>query len=278
LSEEPLRLEVLYEAPGLPVQRLPAVLEERYGGGLGFSAPVLYGNLVSTVDGITALDGETPPSVVAAGSTADRFVMGLLRAFAGAVVIGASTLRAEPRHLWTAGKVHPASADGFAALRASLGLATDPRLVVVSASGAVDPVPPLEHGALVLTSTAGAERLRGSLPAASTLRAIGDGPALDGESIVAAIRDEGHGTILTEGGAMLIGTLLGAGALDELFLTVSPRLAGARTAAGRRGVVEGVAFGPRELVAGRLLSVRRHDSHVFLRYAVGGSDSTTGTS
>jgi riboflavin biosynthesis pyrimidine reductase len=55
--------------------------------------------------------------------------------------------------------------------------------------------------------------------------------------------------------------------MDELFLTVSPVLAG-RAAGARLGLVEGVELVPQTRVAGRLRSVRTHGSHLFLRYAL----------
>jgi riboflavin biosynthesis pyrimidine reductase len=260
-----LQLETLFETPDLPRSGLPEPLARRYGGDLGFRAPVLYGNLVSTVDGITALDEDTPPAVVACHSTADRFVMGLLRACADAILIGASTLRAEPRHLWRPEKVYADGAPAFAELRRALGLAERPRLVLVTASGQLDPaLPALADGATVLTTRDGAGRLSGS--SWLTIRALGDGPLLEGRRIVAAIRKEGHRRVLTEGGPHLIGTLLKAEGLDELFLTISPALAGDRLVAGRRGIVEGARFDAGTLRAADLLSVRRHGSHLFLRY------------
>ncbi|MGH2688658.1 MAG: dihydrofolate reductase family protein [Actinomycetota bacterium] len=240
-----------------------------YGGGLGFRSPVLYANLVSTVDGITALDEGTSPAVVAAGSKADRFVMGLLRAFAGAIVVGASTVRAEPRHQWLPEKVHPAGAAAFAELRRRLGLPARPELIVVTASGRIDPaLPAFGGGALVLTTAAGAVALGSDLPAPLRVRVLGDGPLLGGREIVEAVRGEGHQVVLTEGGPHLIGTLLETDLLDELFLTVSPVFAGDRGVPGRRGLVEGVRFGPDGLRPADLLSTRRHGSHLFLRYAL----------
>jgi riboflavin biosynthesis pyrimidine reductase len=256
---------------------LPPHLGKAYGGSLGFRSPVLFGNLVATVDGITALDDQTPPAAVADRSTADRFVMGLLRACAEAILVGASTLRAEPRHRWLPEKAFPAAAADFAELRAALGLPERPRLVVVTASGDLDPaLPALADEATVLTTRAGAERLRSAAGAALPalrIRALGEGPLLDGNLIVDAVRREGHRTVLTEGGPHLIGALLEAQRLDELFLTVSPLLAGDRFVPGRRGVVEGVHFGPERRGRGglrraSLLSVRRHDSHLFLRYVL----------
>jgi hypothetical protein len=90
-------LDVLFEKSGLPSYDLPADLERLYGGGLGFEAPRLYANFVSSLDGVVALEGEKHSSQMISGqSEADRFVMGLLRACADAVLIGAGTLRAAP--------------------------------------------------------------------------------------------------------------------------------------------------------------------------------------
>ena len=65
--------------------------------------------------------------------------MGLLRACADVVLIGAGTLRATPGHRWTPAHVCPAAADGYAALRRSQGRAADPQLVVVTARGTYRP-------------------------------------------------------------------------------------------------------------------------------------------
>jgi riboflavin biosynthesis pyrimidine reductase len=56
--------------------------------------------------------------------------------------------------------------------------------------------------------------------------------------------------------------------VDELFLTVSPLLAGRAGTGARLGLVEGVELIPQTRVAGRLRSVRAHGSHLFLRYAL----------
>jgi hypothetical protein len=56
--------------------------------------------------------------------------------------------------------------------------------------------------------------------------------------------------------------------VDELFLTVSPLIAGRPPLASRFGLVEGSGFLPDRRLAGRLLSLRRHGDHLFLRYAL----------
>lgn len=267
MGAEPPRLTTLFEEPGLPSVPLPAALREGYDGDLGFADDVLYANFVETLDGVVALDPETPPSAISGKSQADRFVMGLLRAFASAVVVGASTLRAEPKHLWTPSRIYPELSDAYAELRRSLGREGEPQLFLLTASGDVDvSLPAFEQGAVVLTTDEGAARVRGSLPSASRAIGMGGGrPSM--RAVVEVVRSEGHRVVLTEGGPTVFGSFLGEGLIDELFLTLSPRVAG-RAAAGRLGLVEGVAFAPSELRHASLLSAKRHSSHLFLRYRI----------
>jgi riboflavin biosynthesis pyrimidine reductase len=240
-----VRLDTLWERDGLPAYPLPASLTDAYGGTIGFPVPSLYANFVTSLDGVVAAD-DAPPSAISGGAEADRVVMGLLRACAEAVVVGAGTLRAEPRHLWTPEHIHPSLAPAYAELREALGLPPTPRLVLLTRSGDVDPsLPAFELGALVVTTEAGAAALRGIL------------------------RGEGHRVVLTEGGPTVLGQFLAAGILDELFLTLSPRLAGRDGRSRRLGLVEGHAFDTAALPAGSLLSVKRHRSHLFVRYRLG---------
>lgn len=264
-----MNLQVLFEQPDLPAYPLPSHLRERYGGGLGFSSPRLFANFVSSLDGVVAI-GASPPSLISDKSEADRFVMGLLRACADAVVIGAGTLRAEPDHLWTPEHISPPEATAYQELRRTLGRPEPPRLVVLTTRGNL-PVGAvaLELGALVLTTAAGADRLRGRLPTASTVVALSDGEHLEPAPVLRMLEDQGHLVVLSEGGPTLIGHLVQAQLLDELFLTLSPVLAGRSSREGhdrRLALVEGAAFPPDTLPRASLLSVRKDSSHLFLRY------------
>jgi len=257
--------EVLYEAD-LHAYRLPADLHHLYGR-LGFATPVVYANFVASLDGVVAL-GSVPSagSVISGKYPADRFLMGLLRACADAVVIGAGTLRATPGHLWTPAHVYPAMATEFIALRSNLGRATEPQLVVLTASGDIDAShPALVKGALVMTTDDGAKALGGSLPETCELIAMGNGANVDLREAVAALRTRGLDVLLTEGGPHLTGELIESGLLDEVFLTISPVIAG-RDAETRLGMVEGVELLPKLGVWGALLSIRRHGDYLFLRY------------
>jgi riboflavin biosynthesis pyrimidine reductase len=263
-------LHVLSEAAGLLSSPLPESLARRYGGTLGFDPPRVFANFVSSLDGVVALEGvEHSSKLISGGSETDRFVMGLLRAFADAVLIGAGTLRAAPDSLWTPSFIHPDGADAFAHLRADRGRSGEPRLVVLTARGDVDPAhPAIQAGALVLTTGAGAARLSGRLPSASTAVALGDGRGVDLATAIAAIRADGHELILTEGGPTVFGGLLRAGLVDELFLTLSPVVAGRSGDDARPGLVEGAELLPSISASGELLSVRADGSHLFLRYAL----------
>lgn len=259
-------LDLLFEAEGLPSVDLPDELERLYGGSLGFPSPRLYANFVSTLDGVVAISS-VPESnkIIAAGSEADRFLMGLLRAFAEIVVVGSGTLHGSPKGLWAPSGPYPATGDGLAELRRRLELPPEPDVAILTRSGSVELGHPVfEKGALVLTTDEGEAKLDGRLPEASTVVSLGE--ELDPRGAVAFLREQGHSLILSEGGPTVFGSLVEAGVVDELFLTVSPLLAGRGEPDDRLQLIEGAPLLPDVSVSGRLLSARAHDSHLFLRY------------
>ena len=86
---------------------MPADLERIYGR-LGFADQVLYSNFVTSLDGVVTLgDKPSAGSVISGRNQADRFLMGLLRACADAVLLGAGTLRATPGHHCSFGPLLP---------------------------------------------------------------------------------------------------------------------------------------------------------------------------
>jgi riboflavin biosynthesis pyrimidine reductase len=72
--------------------------------------------------------------------------------------------------------------------------------------------------------------------------------------------------LLHEGGPTLFGQFLGAEAVDELFLTLSPQIAGRKGDAIRPGLVQGTEFMPDLAPAFQLLSVKQTAEHLYLRY------------
>lgn len=226
----------------------------------------VYANFVATLDGVVSIPPMPSSNVFVAGdSDADRFLMGLLRAYA--VLIGAGVLRASPRGTWRAEGIYPPLADAFEELRHRLGLAPAPEVAVLTGSGSIDPDHPLlTSGALVLTGTPAADRLRGALPEATTVVALADGPTIDAVRVVDALRERGHRRILCEAGRTF-GALLEARLVDELFLTSSPLLVGDGGPGSRYSLVEGADLTPTGTRA-RLLSVRRQGSHLFTRHTL----------
>ena len=247
-----------------PSTSLPVSLAELYGGDLELPPELLYANFVTSLDGVAALPAPAHSgALLSERNPADRFLLALLRALSDAVVVGAGTLRAEPGHLWTPAYVSRSLARDVAQLGRP-----DPRTVIVSGSGDLDPrVRTLQRGALVLTTDAGAARLGSRLPAASSVRSLGEGPLL-GSAILGAIRAEGHHRVLTEGGPTLMASFTAERLIDQLFLTLSPLLAGRRSGDGRLSLLEGIELLPAAAGRARLLSVRSQGSHLFLRYAL----------
>jgi riboflavin biosynthesis pyrimidine reductase len=263
-------LELLWE-PELPSLELPDELASLYPGSLGFDGPTLFVNFVETIDGIVALPA-IPQSnkIVADESESDRFVMGLLRAVADVVLVGAGTMQASRSSTWSAERAYPPAGDAFLELRRRLGKPPRPQVAFVTASGRIDVEhPALEAGALVLTTPGGALILEGRLPEPSEAIVVNEGDLVDVKRAVALLRERGHEQILSEGGPTLFGFLLEAGVVDELFLTVSPLLAGRSGISERLGLVEGTDFLPDTRIAASLAGVRRHEAHLFLRYAIG---------
>ncbi len=236
--------------------------------------PWVIGNFVATLDGVTALDDPTMQGggEISGHYAHDRMVMGVLRAVADAVVVGAGTLRADGHHVWTAAHIFRDLSRQFADLRQDLGLAPVPLNVVVTARGNVDFAMRIfssgEAPVLVVTTAAGDRRLRQqAVPASVQIAAVGGEGRLTAAAILDAIhRVRPSRIVLVEGGPNLMSDFVAERKLDEMFLTVAPQIAGRDGAANRPGFVDGALFAPHDTRWGSLVSVKRAASHLFLRY------------
>jgi riboflavin biosynthesis pyrimidine reductase len=252
----------------------------RYGARLAIplrdDRPTVIVNFVESLDGVVTFDPEHGSGAEISGfNEPDRFVMGLLRTLADGIVVGAGTVRAAPNHVWTTAAVHRASGEAAAAWRRELGLAAQPALLVVSASGDVPAGHPAlaipDVRALILTTAAGRDRLRGVDVGDTTIHVAATDVRghVTGAAIVDAARSLGIRLLLSEGGPHLTATLVAANLVDELFLTVAPQVLGRDGRPGERryGLIEGLALPQDEARWARLQSVRRSVDHLFLRYA-----------
>ena len=228
-------------------------------------------NMVCTADGRAALDGRSG----SIGNRADRELFHALRTAIDAVLVGAGTVRTERYRRLVRDEAHRQ-------LRRERGLAEEPLACIVSTSLVLPDVPLLsDPGARVVIITPSPDReLRGSVPAVEYVRAARRGQ-LDLPAALGELRTRlGVRTVLCEGGPHLNSQLLAAGLVDELFLSLAPKLAGGG------GVPEGSARGenapgaPLRIVDGpdldppvemELLDVLESESHLLLHYGVGGA-------
>jgi len=276
-------LQTLIDSPQEPRDgSLTAELRHLYDGALQFpdedaAAPYVVANFVTTLDGVISykIPGHAGGSDISGADQADRFVMGLLRACVDAVMVGAGTLHdVSPEVLWTPEYAYPGAGALYARLRRESGRAGNPFVVIVSGSGRVDlsratfRTPGVR--AALITTPAGRDRLMAQDAARMSCAQIYALDAFEGHirptEILALLRRLGVRRLLHEGGPTLFGSFLAQGAVNELFLTLSPQLAGRDEPGIRPALVQGVQFMPGSAPWCELLTVKRRSHHLFLRY------------
>jgi riboflavin biosynthesis pyrimidine reductase len=236
--------------------------------------PYVIGNFVTTLDGVVSLNipGQAGGGEISGFNQHDRMLMGLLRAVADAVIVGAGTLRAVPRHVWTPDYVSPRLANEYRQLRASLGKPEPPLNVIVTSSGALDlKLRVFQSGevpVLIVTTTEGAQASElQAVPAWVKVAVVETTGPISARAILDCVtRTRPSEVILVEGGPQLMGDFFAEQCLDELFLTLAPQVAGRDESVERPGLVAGKLFAPECPVWGTLVGVKRAASHLFLRY------------
>ena len=257
-------LDLLFQRAELPHLSVPLALTSNYGGPLSLPRECVFANFVASLDGIVALPGDTESGQIISGrNPADRFVMGLLRAAADAVLLGAGTFRKSGRHLWHPDRIYPAAAAEFADMRTQLGLSERPQFVLISASGSIEVSEPAIDGAWIFTTRLGEAKLRAQLPSSARLT-VQDSDRISFAEVLGSLRAAGFARVLTEGGPSLFSQLVHDQLLDRLFLTSSPVLFGRFPGDDRKSLAEGLDLSGAGF---ELESARRHGSHLFLEYA-----------
>jgi riboflavin biosynthesis pyrimidine reductase len=247
--------------PGAPAtaEQIVADLELGDLGAITVGRPHVMLNMVSTADGRVTLGGRSGPI----GNRADREHFHALRGAVDAVMVGAGTLRVE-RY----GRIIPE--ESRRRLRQEQGLSEEPLACIVSAglSSLADSPLLAEPAARVVIVTPS----RSSLPVGGAhldyIRTQPEEP-LDLRSALKQLHDRfGVRTLLCEGGPHLNSELLAAGLVDELFLSLSPKLAGGEEMNGDPPlrILAGAELDPP--VELELLAVAESDSQLFLRYGV----------
>lgn len=213
----------------------------------GEERPLVAMNFAATLDGRATIEGRSGQI----GSDTDTAMLVGLRTRFDAVMIGAGTMRAE-RY----GRVvsDPAKRER----RERLGLPHDPLTVIVSGRLDLPWDAPLftEGGGRVLVFTAAEEK---PPEVATPLRVVRHEGRVDVAAALRHLRRErGIRALLCEGGPRLHSELWSQGLVDELFLTVAPKLTGAGAS-----ILEGELPAPAPLELAWLLE---QDGELFGRY------------
>jgi riboflavin-specific deaminase-like protein len=219
--------------------------------------PYVLMNFVSSVDGRATIDGRSG----ALGSRTDAEMLQRLRTRVDAVMIGAGTMRAE-RY----GRIVPDAE--FRAYRESTGLTHDPLAVIISNSLDLPWDAPLftDGGGDVLVFTAAGEKT-GAPETATPVSIVRQEETVDLAEVLASLRRErGIHSVLCEGGPVLHGELQAGGLVDELFLTLAPKLAGGE----ERSILHAPIPDPIGLELAWLLEA---GSELFCRYRVPGASA-----
>lgn len=232
--------------------------------------PFTYVNFVMSHDGRVSFNepGHLGGGDISRRDPHDRWLMGLLRARADAVLVGGTSIAAAGNHVWTPDAVFPEDNAAFRALREQEDRAPVPLLVVLTRSGTVPQhAPALDNPSLpvlVATTTHGMQYARGILGERHWVRYFTTGAALDQHAVMHHLRLEGIRTLLSEAGPQLYASLLRDNLIDDAFVTISPIMVGEDNDRRRPSLIEGVAFDVRQPPELRLLSVHRHGSYLYL--------------
>ncbi len=274
----------LYEKDHVPVDTLPATLATAYGGGFALperaqqERPYVMANFVETIDGVVSYNalGQTGGAAVSGNNKQDQMVMGLLRAYADAVIIGTSSLRTDANHLHIPATISPNYADAYTELRTRLGKqGALPISVIMTDSGDINFEDKTFHTsglrAVIVTTEKGQNALRTKkVPQGVDIHVVPSPTSSESgvsptDALTLLTREYGVQVALYEGGPNLLSSLLKAQVVNELFVTVAPHLAGHSQDTHRFSLVEGYAFQPDQEWA-MLMSVKLAGSHLLLRY------------
>jgi riboflavin-specific deaminase-like protein len=215
--------------------------------------PYTIANFISSVDGRAAFKGRSG----ALSDQADRELFHGLRELADAVLVGTGTLRAERYGRLVRDPERRRR-------RVQDGRSPEPLACVVTRSGKLPMDIPLfsEPEARVVVFSAEAHDFSGCGAQVQLVRL--DRRELTLVTVLGELRsDFGIGLLLCEGGPTVFGSLLHDKLVDELFLTLAPKLAGG-------GTSPAISSGPElmELQPARLVWALEHTSALYLRYEV----------
>jgi 2,5-diamino-6-(ribosylamino)-4(3H)-pyrimidinone 5'-phosphate reductase len=212
-------------------------------------------NAIGTLDGRGAVGGKSTPI----GSEVDHRLMRNIRSNVDAVLVGAGTLRSEDLTLDVD--------ESLAKRRRDHGLQEQPLPIILTRSGNIPASRKIfrtsgKSDLLILAGSQADQQQLATLSEMGTVRMVTVSNTLGPEEILETLVEEfGIRSLLLEGGPSVNHSFLKARLVDELFLTLAPKIVGV----GPNSLVEG-ELPPQDVTAPSLVSVYLYDSEVFLRY------------
>ena len=211
-------------------------------------------NFISSLDGAAAHDGRS----AGLGSPSDRRLFELLRRLADVIVVGAGTVRIE-------GYRGMRLDDEAVGWRVRHHLAVQPVFAVISARLEADPAVfegnPVRP--LVLTGSDAPMDRRRALEEVADVIDCGE-DRVETRRMLDQLAARGLHQVHSEGGPHVLGTMIEEGTIDELCLTLSPRLEGGMA----RRITDGHPANPTEMHLAHALSA--DDGTLLLRYTKAG--------
>jgi riboflavin-specific deaminase-like protein len=193
-------------------------LVEAYTPDLTAGSPFVRLNMISSLDGAISVMGRSG----ALGGDADRHVFAALRSHADMILVGAGTVRSE-----NYGKAR--LDDDVQQARVARGQVPLPPIAVVSGSMQFDWSSSFFTGPgprpLIVTAARGAAEVPEAVTEVADVVVAGE-DHVDLAGAIRMLHERGARSLLVEGGPGVNGDLARAKLIDELCLTVSPRIVG----------------------------------------------------
>jgi riboflavin biosynthesis pyrimidine reductase len=209
-------------------------------------------NMIFSLDGAASMHGRAGPL----SGPLDQQLLLELRGYADVVLVGAGTARAEnygPVRLTDAQRCDR---------RERWARNEPPPIAVVSQSGKLpqslfaEP----EQRPILITSAAAAAGLRFQADPCPDVLIAGEN-SVDMATAITALHSRGMGRVLCEGGPTLLDELVLRGLVDEMCVTIAPKLAGTGQSATSAGLPQLSA--PQQLSLHHALA---HQGYLFLKY------------
>lgn len=219
--------------------------------------PFLFLNMAMTIDGKVSTYARTPTTFP---SKADKRLLLELRAQADAIMVGANTARTDHMSMGIPDAL-------LRRQRVRRGMAEYPLRVIISGRLSVQQSwEVFQHGfspILIFTSEIAPKTKRRKFERLARIYSCGRF-SVDMNRVMQILRrDWKVERLLCEGGPTLNWELFRCGLVDEINLTLCPKIFGGRTAPT---LVDGAGFLPDQAGNARLLKIRRKGDEIFLVY------------